>query len=184
MSADRILYRTRQFWHALGSVPSDEDMLLAETVLTAPQLTIFRSMSRNEQAHGLRVLQTLQDMGEQNTDLLRAALLHDSGKSRYPLRLWERVTIVLANRFVSQRAQQWGERPPGEVKKPQGWRRAFIIAEEHPLWGAEIAARAGSSAMTVNLIRRHQDQLEAIDNHMLSLEDHLLSKLQAADNES
>jgi len=184
MKVDRILYRTRQFWQALGSAPTAEEMVLSETVLTAPQLAIFRSMLRNEQAHGLRVLQTLQDMGEQNTDLLRAALLHDIGKSRYPLRLWERVMIVLANRFVPQRAQQWGGRLAGEEKKPQGWRRAFVIAEEHPLWGAEIAAGAGSSPMTVNLIRRHQDQLEVIDNQTLSLEDRLLSKLQAADDES
>ena len=184
MKADRILYRTRQFWHALGSAPSAEGMALAETVLTAAQLMIFRGMSRSEQAHGTRVLQMLKNIGEQNTDLLRAALLHDIGKSRYPLRLWERVMIVLANRFVPQRAQHWGERPAGEVKKPQGWRRAFIVADEHPLWGAEIAAGASSSPMTVNLIRRHQDQLEVIDNKTLSLEDRLLSKLQAADDES
>ena len=182
MSAERIIYRTRQFWHALGSRPSPEEMALVEALLTAPQKTVFTRMQKSEQAHGLLVLQTLLDSGENDKDLSVAALLHDVGKSRFPLHLWERVEIVLVRKICPAYVKRWGETGTGKSQVPHGWRRAFIIAERHPAWGAEIAAEVGCSQLTTNLIRRHQEQLSVSECD--GMEDRLLLKLQAADNES
>jgi putative nucleotidyltransferase with HDIG domain len=184
MNADRIIYRTRQFWHALGSTPSSEDMALVNTLLTPPQRTVFTRMQRSEQAHALLVLHTLLDQCEEDKDLLVAALLHDVGKSRFPLHLWERVVIVLAKKFCPECVQRWGEMNSGNQQAPRGWRRAFQIAEEHPTWGAEIAVDAGCSQMSVNLIRRHQEEIPDSEFEDLCIEDRLLLKLQAADDES
>ncbi|MFP3854524.1 MAG: HD domain-containing protein, partial [Anaerolineales bacterium] len=87
--------------------------------------------------------------------LLAAALLHDVGKSRHPLRRWERVLIVLAQALFPAWAERIGH---GE---PRGWRRPFVIAEQHPRWGAEMVAEVGSSPKLIRLIAAHQNEPEA-----------------------
>ena len=82
------------------------------------------------------VWRRLVDQDEHNPDLLAAALLHDVGKSRFPLRLWERVLIVSLKAFFPDRATRWG------VGAAKGWRRALVVAAQHPTWGAEMARQA------------------------------------------
>lgn len=192
MRLESILYRFRQFWQAIYAVPSPEDLSLATTVLNPDQLNLFARLQRSEQAHSLLVFKKLyaqcqQDPIEFQADLLAAALLHDVGKSCYPLSLWERVLIVLANVVFPDRIRGWGGTPKINCEdysggssgwRELGWRRPFVIAEQHPRWGAEMVEKAGSSQLTVALICRHQDapQLPAKTN-----EDCLLFWLQSAD---
>jgi len=147
-------YRLGQFFQALTArqlAPSELEEI--DSILTPTQQTLFRRMCTNDQRHSLQVLQTLIKMGEMNRDLLTAALLHDVGKSPYPLRLWERPVVVLIRRFRPATAVRWGD-PMG--KEPRGWKRPFIIYEQHPDWGAEMANAAGCSPLTTWLIRWHQ----------------------------
>jgi hypothetical protein len=178
MNAARLLYRTRQFWQALRSPLSFEDSEIVQTILTPLQVELFRQMQVSEQAHGLRVLRSLLAQGETQGDLLVAALLHDVGKNRVRLRLWERVAIVLVKAVCPGCAQRWGKGPAA------GWRRAFVVSARHPDWGAEMAASAGASPLTVALIRRHQEDRPGLEGSMGSLEDRLLLKLVAVDDES
>jgi len=171
----RILYRTQQFWNALRSVPDPDQLADAQRFLSPAQMTIFRQMQANEQAHSLRLFRRLREQGETHIDLLAAALLHDIGKSRFPLRLWERVVIVLAESLFPEQVEIWGK------SAPRGWRRPFVIARQHPAWGAEMAAKAGASPLVVSLIQRHQ---APIPPQPKTLEDQLLHRLQLADNES
>jgi hypothetical protein len=178
MNAARLLYRTRQFWQALRPAPAHEDLKIARASLAPAQWTLFCRLQPGEQAHGLRVLRALLDQGETAPDLLVAALLHDAGKLRAPLALWERVLIVLGSAFFPARAARWGQ------GRPRGWRRAFVVAAQHPAWGAELAAQAGASPRAVALIRRHQERIPAAEPPAGSLEASLLRKLQAVDDES
>ena len=178
----RVLYRFRQFWHALTVVPTQEDLLQARQVLSPALMTLFLRMQPSEQAHSLWIYKQLLQQNEIDHDLLAAALLHDVGKSRYPLRLWERVVIVLGKAWFPEQIKSWGK------AMPRGWKRPFAIAEQHPAWGAELAAQAGASPLAVSLIRRHQDMLDTElitpSGESASLENHLLSCLQSVDNES
>ena len=189
----RFIYRARQYWHALIDSPAPEDLEQARRILPTPLMDLFMQLQGSEQVHSLRIHERLQEQNEVNKDLLVAALLHDVGKIRYPLHLWERVLIVVSNSLFPEIVKTWGQ---GE---PRGWRRSFVVAEQHPAWGAEMAAKAGASLMAVALIRRHQEkpanQIVKGDhaNDMLSgqpaeestlLEDRLLSRLQNLDNES
>jgi putative nucleotidyltransferase with HDIG domain len=142
-------------------------------------------MQPGEQAHSLAVFRRLQDQGETDRDLLAAALLHDVGKSRCLLRLWERVFIVLARGLAPRRARLWGQ------GAPRGWRRSLVVAEQHPEWGAQMAQKAGATTRTLELIRRHQEKIpacpqaagiRAIDPHP-EPEIALLIRLQSVDNE-
>jgi len=145
----RVAYRVRQTWYALTGRPDEAALQVAREVLTPPLWALFRQMPPNEQAHALRVLRRLQANGCREGDVLAAALLHDVGKALNRPRLWERVASVVAQRCCPQHARRWGE------GRPRGWRRPFVIAQQHPVWGAELAAQAGASTTTVALIREH-----------------------------
>ena len=177
MIISQAIYRTRQFWLAWRAQSlTEEELAPARSVLTVEQMQLFTRLQPSEQIHALRVLQTVQQQGETDPDLQTAALLHDIGKTRAPLKLWERVVIVLGKRFFPERAKSWGR------GQPQGMRRPFVIAEQHPAWGGEMASEVGASPLTVSLICRHQTPVgfPPITEH----EDHLLKILQAADHQN
>lgn len=169
----QIWYRVHQFYNALFARPSAEELEQARAVLSPATFTLFTSQQLGEQVHCLRIFHSLCVSGEQDPDLLAAALLHDVGKIRRPLRAWERALIVLAKEFAGERAAQWGR------AEPHGWRAAFAVAEQHPTWGADMAREAGATGCTVSLIRRHQDPAP---QPPLTPEDRLLLKLQRLDN--
>jgi hypothetical protein len=172
-----MIYRVRQFLNALRTQPlSESDLAPARSVLTDQQMALFTRLQTSEQAHSLRVLQTLQNQGENHSDLLVAALLHDVGKICHPLRAWERVVIVLGKQYFPDQMQRWGG------AQTRGWKRPFVVAVEHPRWGAELAHEAGASPLTVYLIREHQNKSPSKRSN--PLENHLLSTLQAADSQN
>jgi len=180
MKYERLRYRSRQFWNALFAQPSQADLERANKILTSAQLALFFRMQRSEQAHSLKVmnkiLKTIDgELNENLQDLLVAALLHDVGKTRYPLSVWERIIVVLGKILFPFSVKRWGSGQPG------GWRRAFVVAEQHANWGAELASSVGTSSLAVDLIRRHQNFVDGKD---VSLEAQLLSNLQVADQDS
>ncbi len=188
MRLEAILYRSRQLWQAIVAAPNPNTLALAEIALSPTQMALFGRLQTSEQAHSLQVFKRLYDESQQDPteglpDLLAAALLHDVGKCRYPLSVGERALIVLAKAAFPNRMEVWGSLPMSEKEAPPGeahfgWKRAFVVASQHPGWGAEMAAAAGSSALTISLIRRHQDPLPERPE---TLEDRLLSRLQSAD---
>lgn len=162
----RLRYRARQFWRALFPPRRAVDESLLRAHLSPAQLHLFRQMHPSEQVHAFAVFWRLYEGGKRDPDLLTAALLHDVGKSLAPLALWERVLIVLAKHLFPQRWLAWGE------GQPRGWRRPFVVARQHPAWGADLAAAAGTTPRACDLIRRHQEDHPADD---------LLRLLQEAD---
>jgi putative nucleotidyltransferase with HDIG domain len=144
----------RQFWHALTAKPSPVEIKEVGQLLPSELMALFMEMKENDQAHSLWVYHQIQQQEIENPDLFVASLLHDIGKSRYPLSLWDRLVIVLGSALFPAQVKNWGK---GGAK---GWKRAFAISEQHASWGAEMAYQAGASAMVVSLIRRHQDKVD------------------------
>jgi hypothetical protein len=199
MNVGRILYRTRQFWHGLRLTPAGSEIEHVRSVLNPAQFNLFFQLQPGEQSHSLAVFDKLSAAGECDPDLLVASLLHDTGKILYPLRLWERAWIVLGKALFPQLSKKWAVGDLKDLKKISFWKRAFVVAEQHPQWGADLAAPANSSSLAVSLIRRHQQtitmdgDLAIKDGSSTSgqdqvefkgLENRLLLKLQAADDES
>jgi hypothetical protein len=175
MNIARINYRTRQFWKALQGKKRPVPDEALRGFLSPAQEQLFRRMHVSEQAHAYDVLQHLQAANCTEPDLFTAALLHDVGKVLSPLSLLDRVVIVMGKRLFPGRSKRWGK---GQAR---GWRRPFVVAAHHAAWGADLAKQAGCSAITVELIRRHDAPLKP---EAASPLERLQAALQAADEEN
>lgn len=148
-------------------------------ILSEPELALFQRHSPEDQRHSYRVFCTLRAAGHTQPDLLAAALLHDVGKIRLPLSIWERSLIVLVQFLLPRQAVAWGQ------GGANGWRRPFVLKARHPAWGAEMARAAGSRPLTVSLIYYHQSTLSSPEVVALSTtEVKLLGCLQWADDQN
>jgi hypothetical protein len=149
----RLRYRVWQLWQNVRAEPLPDDRVAEVTaVLSAAEAALFFQFSTADQWHSVRVLQTLRAAGYAEPALCKAALLHDVGKTRLPLSLWDRVWIVLAGRWLAGRVP-----PLDDGVEVARWQRPFVVKAYHAAWGADMAAQAGSDGQTVALIRHHQD---------------------------
>jgi len=176
-----LKYRFQQFWQLIHApplpAPAWEEI---ESILTPAEVALFRQHSVADRRHAYRVLRTLRAGGHDHPALLAAALLHDVGKTRYRLRLWERIAGALADICCPGRVKAWGSPRVGS-RAILSWRRPFIIRQQHPQWGAEMAAEAGSAPLVVTLVRHHQDKASRLPDAEAN---GLLHALQWADDQN
>ena len=174
----RPLYRLRQFWQGITAQPlSAAEQAEIGRWLTPAERDLFSNLSLNDQQHSWRVLQMLLAAGHEQPPLLKAALLHDVGKTTVNLTLIDRSLVVLGQLFWVKKARQWGERPLDQTAR---WQRPFVVRSQHAAWGAEMLVGAGSDPQTIDLVRRHQDKPAGQEPDM----DRLLRLLQWADNQN
>jgi hypothetical protein len=171
-----VAYRLRQFRWAVGTRFSQHQQASVRQLLPPSVFPLFSQLAPSEQAHAWRVWQDVLGQGQNDPDLQIAALLHDVGKIRYRLHLWERVWIVLGQGLGAQRGQRWGQVSLAEAKF---WQKAFVVAEQHPQWGAELL-QGQVSAGCAWLVAHHADP--HLPPQAPSLWREWLAHLQAADN--
>jgi hypothetical protein len=107
------------------------------------------------------VVATLRAEGVNETDVLVAGLLHDAGKDQTGL--WSRVVYSLGQAYGS-----WIWRLAGIVP---GVRRDLERLRDHAETSAKLAAAAGCSVRTVELIRHQDDPRDAEYGELLRLAD-------------
>jgi putative nucleotidyltransferase with HDIG domain len=173
---NRIRYRIWQYWKSLQSSPGEEDLNRIRLILAPFEMVQFLKLPVPDQNHSLRVYQYLESNGELDPDLLKAALLHDLGKTQHPLNRWERILAVILRSLFPTRSREWGS------GSPPGLRRALVVIQQHPVWGAEMALSLGCNPRTVWLIRHHESDTSEIQGSEQDLI--LLRKLQGADNQN
>jgi len=143
--------RIRQFVrYTTGRVPSAERDALAGW-LTPAQLKLFDEMHRADRRHGLDVVATLRKAGHSDPDLLVAGLLHDCGKGR-ALHVWHRVGWSLS--------EHYGDGVRRALLRVPTFTRAFATIAAHADKSAEMAAEAGCSPATVDLIRHQSEPVD------------------------
>lgn len=162
-------------------ITDSDELALVQGQLTSAQWALFTQMQSADKRHALDIFQRLVRQGENQPDLLLAALFHDVGKLCYHLNLLERAMVVLVEAVLPGQARRWGNLPPAGWDGLPGWRKAFILAAHHADWGAEMARQAGAGPLTVTLIRHHHNPTDLRDDAWMSS---LLNKLWVVDNES
>mgnify|MGYP001381395592 CR=1 FL=1 len=157
--------RLQQGVRALIAFTRPIDNELAQKYLNEAQMALFKQMKRSEQLHSLNVLRHLGDVSH---DLAVAALLHDCGKICHPLAIWQKSIAVIIRKIAPQKYVAWSKKSPNHF-----WYKAFVVAEHHPQWGADLVAETGASDQTVWLIAHHADKscpLHAYGNSLRDLQ--------------
>ncbi len=114
---------------------------------TPAQLALFDAMPVADRRHGLDVVADLRARGAVDPDLMVAGLLHDCGKGS-SVRLLHRVAWSLGQRYGA-----WIWRVAGHLPT---FERGLAGMRDHPTRSAALAARAGCTARTVELIRNQE----------------------------
>lgn len=168
-------HRLRQGFKALLSFSKPVDFDLAADYLRPDQMALFQRMRRSEQLHSLNVLRALINQNDSIIpDLCVAALLHDVGKSRFPLTISEKSLAVIIRAILPGLYRHWSQGSPNVW-----WQRAFVVTEQHPAWSAEMVAATGASDRALWLIRHHADSIDIHTGHPHA---HLLKRFQEADD--
>lgn len=166
--------RLGQGLRALMAFATSPDLNLARRYLTERELAEFVQLSRADQLHCLNVLRAvLRANPEAPPALTAAALLHDVGKSRYHLRVWQKTLAVLVLGLAPAHGRNLTL-----VEPPNSWRAPFIVHELHPKWSGELLRECGSEAAVIWLAENHHNDAEQYRGRKHYS---LLKALQAAD---
>jgi hypothetical protein len=172
-----IQQRLRQGVRDLMAFSHSVEYDLAATYLNSAQMTLFRRMARSEQLHSLNVLRSiLAQESSTPTDLALAALLHDAGKARYPLTVWQRSLAVVVKRTLPKLERRLSNEEGGRIGF---WRIPFVVRRHHPRWSAQLVASTGANERALWLIEHHADTLSEWEAHPHQA---LLARLKQADD--
>ena len=153
--------RTRQFRaHLRANVTPGERAGLVAWIAPA-QLDLFDAMHVADRRHGLDVVASLRAEDVTQLDLLVAGLLHDAGKGYTGV--WPRVAYTLGNRYGS-----WITSVASVIP---GFGPALDRLRTHAETSAALAAAAGCSPRTVELIRNQDAPLDPEFGELLRLAD-------------
>jgi len=125
------------------------------------QLDLFDAMHVADRRHGLDVVASLRAEDVTQLDLLVAGLLHDAGKGYTGV--WPRVAYTLGNRYGS-----WITSVASVIP---GFGPALDRLRTHAETSAALAAAAGCSPRTVELIRNQDAPLDPEYGELLRLAD-------------
>jgi hypothetical protein len=142
-------------------VGADERSALA-TWLSPAQLALFDGMHVADRRHGLDVVATLRAGGSADEELLLAGLLHDCAKG-------PRMGVV--PRVAWSLGEAWGPWVWSLSGHLPGMADALERLRVHADASAELAARAGCTPRTVELIRHQAEPVEPTAGELLRLAD-------------
>ena len=146
--------------HLRARVSSSERAELA-TWLRPPELALFDGMHVADRRHGLDVVVWLRRDGIEDRDVLVAGLLHDCAKGETGVA--PRIAFSLGERYGA-----WIWRLAAAVP---GWRAALDRLATHAEASAALAAAAGCSPRTVELIRHQSQPVDPVAGERLRLAD-------------
>lgn len=173
------IQRVQQGVRALLAFATPLDLDLAQQYLSYAELDVFQQMSRAEQLHSLNVLRDVLAQSDTTPHALAVvALLHDVGKSRYHLAVWQKTLAVLVKTFIPKLAIHLAIHLARD-EALHFWRAPFTVWKYHPQWSGEILRACQSNDVAIWLAEHHQQNA---DLHKQHPNYHLLCRLQVADD--
>jgi hypothetical protein len=168
-------YRLKQGLRDILAFTRSVDADLVRAHLSEAQYALFSRMTHAEQLHSVNVLRTvLAQEPETPPDLAVAALLHDVGKSRYPLNVAERTLAVALKRLLPRHEARMSER-----ERFDRLHAPFVVRRHHPRWSADLLRMTGGTPRAIWLVEHHADDPAQWQHHP---DAPLLARLQRADN--
>jgi hypothetical protein len=146
--------------HLLARVSTREREAVAAW-LSPAQLALYDGMHLADRRHGLDVVAALRDAGESDPEVLLAGLLHDAGKG--DTGMVPRVVHALGQAGIAWPALALGRLP--------GMRAGLVRLRDHAETSAQLAAQAGCTTRTVDLIRWQDEPRDPEAGERLRLAD-------------
>jgi hypothetical protein len=153
--------KVRQARRHIGARVEPQERDAVAAWLTPAELALFDAMHVSDRRHGLDVVASLEAESRPDHDLLVAGLLHDAGKG--DTGILPRVVYSLSTAYGG-----WITRATGRLP---GMRPAIARLQAHAETSARLAADAGCSARTVELIRWQDEPRDPIAGERLRLAD-------------
>ena len=153
--------KVRQFRSHVRARVAPEERAGLVVWLTPAQLELYDAMHIADRRHGLDVAATLRSDGVADPEVLLAGLLHDAGKG--DTGVWPRVAHSLGQAYGP-----WVWRTAGVLP---GMAAAIERLRVHAETSARLAAAAGCSPRTVELIRHQDAPIDPDAGRLLQLAD-------------
>jgi hypothetical protein len=153
--------KARQFRAHLRATVGPQEQAGLATWTTPTERRLFDTMHVADQRHGLAVVASLRAQGVSDRDVLVAGLVHDAGKG--DTGVWPRVAYSLGQAYGPRIWQLAGAWP--------GMSATLQRLHEHADRSAVLAAEAGCSERTVELIRYQDDPRDSEFGELLRLAD-------------
>jgi len=154
--------KIRRTWIYLHPGVADSERADLDRWLTAAQLALFDSMPAPDRRHGLDVAAYLRAAGTADVDLLVAGLLHDCGKG-VRVRLVHRVAWSLGGRYGA-----WIWRASSHLPTV---RTGLARLRDHSARSGQLAAEAGCSFRTIELIRNQETPMDDAGRLLLAADE-------------
>ena len=154
--------RIRRTWKYLHADVAEGERTQLASWLTPDQLALFDASPTGDRRHGLDVVASLRAGGSTDVDLLVAGLLHDCGKGPR-VRLAHRVVWSLGQRYGA-----WVWRACGHLPT---FRTGLAGMRDHAWRSAELAAEAGCSQRTIELIRNQEEPTDDAGRLLLAADE-------------
>ncbi len=161
-----VLGRLRRLLRAAHPRLAAPDDLWARTRLPDAEFTVYAAMDPRDREHAVRVARRVLELHPDASDvLLRAALLHDSGKQVRPYVWLERIAAGLVERPV--------QGPPLEADWRSRPYSALEVRLRHPQFGAALIRAAGGDPRVAEIVERHHAPGDDADARVIHAVDEL-----------
>lgn len=142
-------HRIKQFYWSINSKIEDNDKRFIKKYLSREELELFNKLSKSEQKHSVKVAYDVKKICKEkrlNSNLLiKAALLHDIGKTFKKLNVIDKSLLVMANRITK-----------GSIRKLSKIKKVNVYYN-HGKIGCDILKKYGYKKELLYLIENHHN---------------------------